>query len=212
MKLLLGDDHRMFLDALGAGLTRHGHDVVGVSHELDGLVELVLERQPDACVLDVDFAGRTVLDQARAIRTQAPQVSIVLLAGATSRAVWQSYEDRYVDGVVDKLCDLTVLDRALRRVRAGDRVVEGVVRPLPRQRNHPGARSLSERERNVVSLLVAGLSTEQMAADLGVSNHTVRSHVQSVLLKYGVSSRAKVAALAVSRGDVEIPAQRTRGD
>lgn len=203
MKLVLGDDHRMFLDALSAGLALRGHDVVGATEHLEDLVDLVDSRHPDLCLLDIDFGGRSVLEPAAVIRETNPDVRLVLLSGAVPSEVWLAFDDRLVDGVVSGFCALSVLDRAIERVRAGERVVEGLARPGSPRRSIGGTTRLSRRERAVVSLLMRGASTEQMAAELGVSTHTVRTHVQSVLRKLGVNSRAKAATLFVTmeRGD-----------
>jgi DNA-binding NarL/FixJ family response regulator len=211
MKLVLGDDHRMFLDALTTGLERRGHDVVGSSNHLDGLVELVERWDPDLCVLDVDFDGRSVIGVAAVIRNRKPDVSIVLLSGTATQETWLAFESGVVDGVVNKVCDLSVLNRTLERVRAGERVVERFARPARPRRSTCEATRLSGRERAVMSLLVRGASTPQMAEELGVSTHTVRTHVQSLMRKLGVNSRTKAASKGVALGLVDpIRAGRSR--
>ena len=200
MRLVLGDDHRMFLDALTAGLESRGHDVVGCSDRVDDLVGVVEEGQPDLCVLDVDFGGRSVLGTAATIRERHPEISLVLLSGEAPAEVWSAYEAGVVDGVVNKLCDLSALNRALERVRAGERVVERFARPVRPRRSTCEAARLSGRESAVMSLLVQGASTEEMATELGVSTHTVRTHVQSVMRKLGVNSRTKAASMGVALG------------
>ena len=195
MRLLLGDDHRMFLDALSRGLAVRGHEVVGATEHVDSLVDLAECLHPDVCVLDVDFGGRSVLKPASTIRQQHPEIGLLLLSGAATTEVWLAYENHLVDGVVSKLCDLSLLNRAIERVWAGGRVVEGLARPASPRRPFGDATRLSARERAIVSLLARGASTDEMAAELGVSTHTVRTHVQSVLRKLGVNSRAKAATL-----------------
>ena len=200
MKLVLGDDHRMFLDALTAGLESRGHDVVGCSDRIDDLVDVVEEGLPDLCVLDVDFGGRSVLGTAAAIRQRHPEISLVLLSGEAPAEVWSAYETGVVDGVVNKLCDLSALNRALERVRAGERVFARFARPVRPRRSNCEAARLGGRERAVMTLLVEGAATGEMAAELGVSTHTVRTHVQSVMRKLGVNSRTKAATMGVALG------------
>ena len=192
MKLLLADDHLMFLDALRGGLESRGHDIVGSSERLEDLAALVELHRPDLCILDVDFAGRSVLDTASAIRGRWPEIAMLLLSGSAGAEVWRAYEQGVVDGVVNKLCDLDMLDRAITRVAAGGRVVERFERPRATKPTPPG-QALSRQERNVLGLLMRGASTEQMAATLNVSPNTVRSHIQRILVKVGVNSRAKAA-------------------
>jgi two-component system nitrate/nitrite response regulator NarL len=201
MRLAVADDHRMFLDALCAGLVVQGHDVVGSSDQLEGLVDLVVGWQPDLCLFDVDFGGGSVMPTVGAIRERNPDIFVLLLTGAATPEVWSAYERRVVDGVVNKLCDLSLVSRAIDRVGAGERVVERFVPSLRRRRPpEPVAPSLSSRERAVMELLVGGASTLEMSVALGITTHTVRTHVQSVLRKLGVNSRAKAASLGVAPG------------
>lgn len=200
MRLVLGDDHRMFLDALGAGLERRGHQVLGMTGTLDGLVELVERAQPDLCILDNDFGGRSVVTSVAAIRDRQPAVRVVLLAGAAPLEVWTAFDQRLIDGVVNKLCDVGVLSRSIERVRNGERVVERFEQPRLRSRSGSVADQLSGQEREIVRMLIRGASTDQMAAELGVSTHTVRSHVQGVFQKLGVNSRAKAAQVGYALG------------
>lgn len=192
MRLLLADDHRMFLDALRGGLESCGHDIVGISERLEDLCALVELHRPDLCIFDVDFSGRSVLDTASTIRCRWPEVAMLLLSGSAGAEVWRAYEQGVVDGVVNKLCDLKMLDRAITQVAAGGRVVERFERPRATQPT-PLGQALSRQERSVLDLLMRGASTEQMATALNVSPNTVRSHIQRVLVKVGVNSRAKAA-------------------
>lgn len=201
MRLVLGDDHQMFLEALSLGLSRRGHVVLDASNELDRIAGLVDRHRPDACVLDLDFDGRSVLGPAAAIRRSNPGVIIVLLSGASNEEVQVALESRSVDGVVDKLCDLSVLERTIQRIAAGERTVRQLVpRPRQEQRWATELSRLSSRERTVLGLLVDGASTSQMSAELGISPHTVRSHVQSVLNKLGVSTRGQAADMGSTMG------------
>lgn len=205
MRLLLGDDHQMFLDLLGAGLRTRGHDVVAATARLDEIAGLVELHDPDLCLLDVDFGGRSVLPEVAAIRGRRPDLPIVLLSGSASGELRRAHDERLVQGAVDKLCDIVVLDRVIRRVLAGDRVVQRLDRPTPPIRTATRADLLSGQERAIVALLVQGASTQQMADALGISPHTVRSHVRSVLQKLGVNSRAKAARLGAALA-AELPA------
>ncbi len=198
MRLLLGDDHVMFLEALRDGLVRRGHEVIGSCEEVDGLVEAVDLHRPDLCVLDVNFAGRSVLEATAVIRERDPGVALVLLAGYAPSDVWAAFERGRVDAIVNKLCDISVLDRTLHRVMAGERLVERFRRPAPSPSDSRCA-ALTERELAVMGLLAQGASTSEMAAQLGLSDQAARSLTRTVLRKLGVTSRNKAASLAVER-------------
>ncbi len=211
MKLVLCDPHTMFMDALNAGLARRGHLVVANSDDADELVELVTHHEPDVCVIDLNPDNGSLLETAARIREGAPGVRVVLLTGEAGEDVWMAFETGLVDGVVNKACDITVLNRAIERVMAGERVLERFTRPPVNRSGTPGLTRLSSRERAVVSLLVSGASTEEMAVELGVSTQTVRTHVQSVLRKFCVNSRSRAVSIAVDLGAVTIDASEVDG-
>jgi two-component system, NarL family, nitrate/nitrite response regulator NarL len=201
MSLLLCDDHHMFLDALTTALTARGHDVVAVTDNPLALPDLVDACHPDGCVVDVRFHGRPQLGAVAELRRRAPGIPVLLLTGACDAEVRAAYDTGLVDGVVNKACDVAVLDAALRRILAGGRAVEGCLVEAPRAR--PAVSSfdqLTDREQEVLAMITHGASTEAMALTLGVSTNTVRTHVQNVLNKLGVHHRTKAAALAFELG------------
>ena len=198
MRLVLGDDHGMFLEALRSALTFLGHEIVAVSQDAEQVVELVSRYQPDVCVLDVAFPASSGLEAAETIRLQEPGVNLLLLTGSATPAVWEAYDSFVVDGIVNKTCDIEVLDTAIRQVEKGERAVEGWTRePSRLHPAHTQLGRLTDRERQVLDFLVQGASTTKIATELGVSANTVRTHVQNVLHKLGVHGRGKAARLAV---------------
>jgi DNA-binding NarL/FixJ family response regulator len=199
MSLVLCDDHGMFLDALSMALTARGHRVLATSHDPDEVVRLVRETRPRGCVLDVSFGGRPRIEAAGAVRAAHPKTAVLVLTGADTPDVWGAFHDRVVDGVVSKGCDVEVLDRSIRRVLDGERVVEGWAR-IPAVTQDDGIEPLTDREREILRLIVQGVSTQVMADSLGVSSNTVRSHVQNVLRKLRVHHRSKAARYAVESG------------
>lgn len=208
MRLVACDDHGLFLEALVMVLTELGHEVVASTDCLDEAVSQTVSKQPDVCLLDVAFGGRPRVDAASLIRRHDPQVGLLLLTGMASEDVWTAYDAGVVDGVVNKVCGISVLDAAIRAVASGERVVEGFARRPGPPVLHPQPRPdrLTEREREVLRLLTRGVSTVQMASELGVSVNTVRTHVQNVLHKLGVNGRSKAVHLALSMDLASLPA------
>lgn len=199
MSLVLCDDHDMFLESLVTALTGVGEEIDAVSQHADEIVDLVVEHQPDVCVLDVMFTGSPRLDAAELIRDRAPAVKLLLLTGNATREVWRAYDARVVDGVLNKVCDIEVLQSTINRVAGGERVVEGWARGATdfRDDGAEGA-ALTERECQVLDGLIDGASTQAIADELGISTNTVRSHIQNLLRKLGVHGRGKAVNMALS--------------
>jgi DNA-binding NarL/FixJ family response regulator len=204
MSLVLCDDHTMFLDALAGALTGLHHDVAAACLDPGPLVDVVREMHPDGCVLDVRFGGRSRLDAAFDVHEAAPDTAVVLLTGAVTAAEWDAYDRGVVNGMISKALDVDDLDRCLQRILAGERLVAGFSRPAPTPTPAEMLEPLTERETEVLRLIVEGVSTQSMATRLEVSANTVRTHVQNVLRKLRVHHRSMAACRAVELGLVEV--------
>lgn len=200
MSILLCDDHDLFRDPLAEVLRSLGHQVVESLPGVDQLADRVAEHRPRTCLFDVSVRGEERLDVARRAREAAPGTALLVLSGSVSAAVWHAFEDGVVDGVLSKTIDIPTLDTAIRRSAEGERVVEGWTAPVRHEPTDPLVEPLTDREREILRLIVEGVSTEMMASTLGVSSNTVRTHVQHVLRKLQVHHRGKAARRALDRG------------
>ena len=200
MSLALCDSHRMFLDALAGALEDRGHDILATLTEPRQLDRVLAARTPDVCLLGLGSLESEWLEVAVTLKRNRPDVGVVLLGGSGSPAAWAAYESGTVDALVDKRCDIASLDKVIQRVSDGEHVVEGWARPARGQPTRSPLDYLTDREREVLGLIVAGLSTQRMSTVLGVSANTVRTHVQHVLAKLGVDRRSKAIKVAVDLG------------
>jgi DNA-binding NarL/FixJ family response regulator len=200
MTVVLCDDHTMFRDALADALRARGHEVLGGSGS-SGVVAMVSEHQPDVCLIDAFPRDRSGVIVAAQLATRSPRTAVILLTAADSVTVWQAMDSGAIAGAVSKNHDLLAVEQVMSRVLEGERVVEGWLRPAARPQDRPGwPHALTAREQEILAFLVEGVSTTYMAERLGVSTHTVRTHVQNVLRKLGVHGRGKAARIAVQLG------------
>ena len=209
--VLIVDDHPLTRDALAQLLLQHGFDVVGEAGEGAEAVEQAGELHPDLVLLDLTMPGTDGLAALPRIRDAAPSCEIVVLTasgteenllaairgGAAGYLLKSEPPERIVGllhGVAAGEAALSgsVARRLLDRVRDGGRLGGGVPDEI--------AGKLSAREVEVLLLLDEHLGTDEIAARLFISEHTVRSHVKSLLRKLGVSSRREALdALATGR-------------
>lgn len=205
MRLVLCDGQRMLLDVLAPALQEAGHVVADVCSHPDILPSLVGRRRPDACLMEARYQGSTRLDAVTAVRSSFPETVLVLLVGEAGSAVWRAYDDGTVDAVVSKSNSFDDVISTLGAAQQGRGLVTGFGRPAgpgspARPAGLPGPADLdllTRRERQVLDLLVEGLSTTAIAARLGVSKNTVRTHVASVLRKLRVHDRSMAVSSAV---------------
>jgi two-component system, NarL family, nitrate/nitrite response regulator NarL len=201
MRLILGDDQAIFLDALSTVLSQRGYDVGAVARSPEEMIALVRHQRPDACLIDCNVAQDGIETIHRVIEASGTTPVVVLGAdpGADSAELAMAAG---ASGYLHQSRGVEALVTALERILAGEQVVDlpsAAPSRRPRLVSHADAvaATLTGRERECLSLLVAGLDTVAMMTCMGVSRTTVRTHLQSVLTKLGVHSRLEAASFAV---------------
>ncbi len=199
-RVLIVEDHPLTCDALATLLTAHGFTVCGTAGDGEAAVSEAARLQPDLILLDLSMPGADGLTALPRIRQVASRSEVVVLtasgtednllaairAGAAGYLLKTEPPERiaeFLDGVANGEAALSgsVARRLLDRVRTGSDHLGGVPDAI--------AAKLSARELEVLLLLDDHLGTDDIAKRLFISEHTVRSHVKSLLRKLGVSSR-----------------------
>ncbi len=213
MKTVLCDDHRLFAEAFAAVLTSYGHVVAAVTDTVASGVSAVYEHAPDIAVFDVTFPESSGVDALALLGQRAPRTGVVLLTGGVGTRIGTEAIHLGARGFLRKDQDTLTIVHTLERIHRGDAVTasqEKSAHKSSRQLDDVRrlAAFLSPREREVLRALVVGLSTDEIAARLGVSHSTTRTHVQSLLCKLGVSSRLEATALVAESGLMQDPGLR----
>jgi DNA-binding NarL/FixJ family response regulator len=199
-RILIVDDHPLTRDALATLLGAHGLDVVGCASDGMEAIGEAARLQPDLVLLDLSMPGMDGLTALPQLREAAPECEVVVLTasgteenllaairgGAAGYLLKSEPPERiaaFLDGVAQGEAALSgsIARRLLDEVRHGNDRGSGVPDAI--------AMSLSAREVEVLLLLDEHLGTDEIAKRLFISEHTVRSHVKSLLRKLGVSSR-----------------------
>jgi len=209
--VLIVDDHPLTREALAALLEQHGFCVVGHASDGEGAIDNARRLHPDLVLLDLSMPGLDGLQALPRIRAAAPGCEVVVLTasgteenllaairgGAAGYLLKSEPPERIVDflrGVAKGEAALSgaVARRVLEQLRTGATPRSGVPDAI--------AGALSARELEVLLLLDEHLGTDDIARRLYISEHTVRSHVKSLLRKLGASSRREaLEALASAR-------------
>jgi DNA-binding NarL/FixJ family response regulator len=210
-RILLVDDHPLTREGLAALLAGNGFDVVGQASDGREAIDLARDLQPDVVLLDLSMPELDGLEALPRLRAESPDCEVVVLTasgdegnllaairgGAAGYLLKTEPPERLVDflhgaAAGEAALSGTVARRLLEQVRHGQPSDGGVPEAI--------ARRLSARELEVLLLLDEHLGTDQIATRLFISEHTVRSHVKSLLRKLGVSSRREaLEALAAAR-------------
>lgn len=208
MKLLIIDDHRAVADALEMGLAAEGYEVMASSGD-DGVVSLCAEFGPDVVLLDLDLGeDRSGIDLLPELEAEGR--AIIVLTGLTGVATLAAAFEAGADAVVDKGTPFPKLIEEIEAAMAGESTAQDAYRHEVLHRAKLAAEersrvlapfeSLTGREREVLAMLVQGESASTIADALFLSMATVRSHIQSILMKLGVNSQLAAVSMAVRAG------------
>jgi DNA-binding NarL/FixJ family response regulator len=210
--VLIVDDHPLTRDALSVLLRQNGFEVAGEAGDAEAAIARAGELDPDLILLDLSLPGMSGLEALPRLREAAPAAEVVVLtASGTDENLLAAIRGGAAGYLLKSEPPERIVD-FLRSVARGEAALSGAVarRLLETVRSTGGretgvpdsiARELTAREVEVLLLLEERLETDEIAKRLFISEHTVRTHVKSVLRKLGVSSRREaVEKLAAARG------------
>ncbi|HEY8339539.1 MAG TPA: response regulator transcription factor [Egibacteraceae bacterium] len=207
IRVLTADDHPVVRQGLAAVISVEDDlELVGQAADGAEAVALAVETKPDVVVMDLRMPVLDGVAATRQIRAQLPDTAVIVLTlHAEDDTLWQALRAGACSYLLKDAShdDIVTALRAAASGQAvfGTGVAEHVLSRLAGREPVPQVLpELSEREREVVSLLAAGLTTREVARRLYLSDKTVRNLVSAALHKTGVPDRANLIALAREAG------------
>ena len=217
MRTLLVDDHALFRDGVASLLLAWGHEVVGQASDGGEAIQLVDETAPDVVLMDVRMPNVSGLDATARIKERHPEVAIVMLTVSEDEADLFRAIKAGAQGYLLKNLEAPQLRTMLEGVARGEpaitpataaRIIDEFLRTP--SSNPPAVQRLTERELEVLKLVTAGQRNREIAAELGISENTVKFHLKNIVEKLHAQNRAELAARAVREGLVpELPRDPT---
>jgi DNA-binding NarL/FixJ family response regulator len=216
MRVLIADDHPLFRDGLRSLLEARGVEVVGEARDGREAVELSASLRPDIVIMDLRMPELNGLAATRLISADQPATSVVMLTASEDDADLFEAIKSGAQGYLFKNVSSDELFRLLEGVQLGEpaltpvlarKVLEEFARPVPSAPSVSRVpEALTERERDVLDLLVQGVTTNrELAERLVVTENTVKYHLRNILDKLHVRNKAQVVAYAVRYGMVDRP-------
>lgn len=210
MKILLADNHKLFVDGLRTLLLakQPGTEVVGEANNGRMAVRLAHELSPDLVIMDIGMPELNGMDATRQIRSELPSIKVLAVSMHADRQYVAGMLSAGASGYVVKDSAFAELTQAIQVVMSGGRYLSpdivGVVVDDYVQRIAPATGSalarLSEREREVLQLIAEGRATVDIARRLHVSRKTVETHRKNIMIKLELHSIAELTKFAVREG------------
>jgi NarL family two-component system response regulator LiaR len=204
IRVMVVDDHAMVRRGLATFLMVYDDlELAGEAESGEEAIQLCSEVKPDVILMDMVLP---VMDGAAAtsvIRKRYPKVQVIALTSFKDKNIIKNALEAGAIGYLLKDVSAAELALAIRAAHAGratlSQDVAQVIVQTAGQPPEPGL-DLTEREREVLALMVEGLNNTQIAGRLTVSPSTIKSHVSNILSKLGVSSRTEAVTLALRHG------------
>ncbi len=205
-KLLIADDHPIFLEGLTRFLKASGHEVICAVSSGKAAVTALRTHQPDVVILDVTMTEGTGIEALQAIRMTDEHLPVIFMTVSIDPQSTLKALKHKVNGIVLKDSDpaelLVAIDDVLaQKTHMDKRVSEQALfysmSDSPREFDEDEL--LTERERQIVALARDGLRNQDIAARCGLTEGTVKVHLHNIFQKLGVKSRAELIARSLRR-------------
>lgn len=215
IRVVIADDHLLMREGLRSILAVAG-DILLVGEASDGAeaVKLAGELSPDVMLMDLRMPHVDGIEAIRQIRARHPAIEIVILTTYDDDAHILEGLGAGARGYLLKDAGRTAIFEAVRAAARGESLLppEVLAALLAHMETHRRAEGegLSQREQEVLNLMVTGAANKEIARQLSITERTVKAHVTSILNKLGVNSRTEAVAVAIRAGLVQKNSQQAR--
>lgn len=208
MRVLIVDDHPVTRDGLRAALSTSDEiDIVGEADSGEEAINEVNRLEPDVVFMDVRMPGIGGIEATKAIRQAHPDTKVILFTIEESRSAVADAIRAGVSGYLLKDVSASELVQAARLAVDGKAVIhptltQAFIEEVQYVEHRPET-PLSRRESQILQRVAYGATTKEVARDLGISAHTVKTHLERIFEKLGANDRAQAVAIALRRGLVD---------
>jgi DNA-binding NarL/FixJ family response regulator len=215
IKVLVVDDHQMFTEGLVRVLAEASDiQVVATAGSVVGSRDAARLHEPDVVLMDFELSDGDGAKATQLIKEDLPNTKVVMLTSFTDESVLVAAIEAGCSGFVTKHKAVEEVVAAVRAAYEGEALISPsmLARLLPKlRRSSRGIGSdLTPRELEVLRLLAEGLSNGAIAEKLVISLHTVRNHVQSIIMKMQAHSKLEAVTVAVREGIIQYPQNAPR--
>ncbi len=206
LKILLVDDHEVVRLGLNALLSNYpGYEVVAEASTADEAVKKAVEYKPDVIVMDIRLPGKNGIEATKEIIEEIPDIKIIMLTSYAEDELLFDAINAGAYGYVLKQIGSNDLINALEAIGRGEATIDPAltqkvfkrVREASRKATDEAFQALSDQELRILMLISKGNTNKEIAAEIFLSEKTVRNYVSSILSKLNLRTRSEAAAYAV---------------
>jgi two-component system response regulator DesR len=197
IRVVIAEDQAMVLGALAALLETAGDiEVVGRAHDGEDALVLCRDKRPDVLLTDIEMPRMTGLELAAAVKREALPTRVIILTTFARGGYLRRALETGASGYLLKDSPADQLANAVRRVKAGGRVVDPELAAEAWSEPDP----LTDRERQVLRMAGEGQTSADIASTLHLSEGTVRNYLSEAISKLGAGNRVEAARIAREKG------------
>jgi DNA-binding NarL/FixJ family response regulator len=202
IQILIIDDHPAILVGLSSMLSTHPNLRVAATCESSKHVgRLQFRDRIDVVLLDLRIPGMTGVESIHAVRNTLPTARILIISSYETDEEIHKSLSAGAYGYITKSAPQEEIVFAIRRVANGRRYLNPA---LAKKLAHRSEHALTSRETELLHYVARGLTNKQIGEHFGLSEHTVRNHVNSIIGKMGAQDRTEAAVAALKRGIISI--------
>jgi DNA-binding NarL/FixJ family response regulator len=209
IRALIVDDHPVTREGLRTALSmsEDAVEVVGEAASGEEAIDQARDLSPDVVFMDVRMPGMDGIEATRRIREASPETRVILITIDESRGAISEAIQAGVSGYLLKDASPDALVDAARNAVEGNAVIhpqltKTFIEEVHLAETEGRSTPLSKREREILQKVADGATTRQVASDLGISPHTVKTHLERIFEKLGANDRAQAVAIAIRTGIV----------
>jgi DNA-binding NarL/FixJ family response regulator len=197
-RVLLVDDHPMIGAALELLLRESNYEMLGRARTAGEAIKLISKLKPDLILLDVHLPDESGIDVLRRLVRARTRPAVILLTAGMDEAQLLAASDLKPEGMVLKTSDPELLTECMDAVVAGKSWIDPEIKQRTRlaQERADSAPPLTRRERELIELVRQGLRNRDIAAELGVTEGTVKVYLHAIFDKFRVENRTELALRA----------------
>jgi DNA-binding NarL/FixJ family response regulator len=207
MRVLLADDHQILRDGIRRGLESAGEDVVGEADNGEQALELVRTTKPDVVLMDLSMPVLDGVTATRRITDEFPDVRVLVLTMHDDPQRTRAALEAGAIGYLTKGTSFADVLDTLRRAMAGEEVLSPQLAAsmlTAAGTVETSEELLSERQREILQMIADGMSTKQVARDLGITQKTVHNHLNAIYRRLDTQSLTHAVLSAVRLGIIDL--------